>query len=429
MSNTHQHQFDVLILGGGPAGIAAACAASPRASVAIVDENPALGGQIWRNAFPGKGRHRAGAWHRRIEQARVTRLHALRVFDAPEPGVLHAESPEGLNILRYQKLILATGARERFLPFHGWTLPNVMGAGGLQAMVKSGLPVAGSRVVVAGSGPLLIAVAAYLKARRAHIVAVCEQAPFSQLAPFSAALAAQPAKLLQALDYRWQLRGVPYRTGTWPSVAHGRTRLEAVTVTNGSRTERLACDYLACGFHLVPNAELASLLGCSLHGGFVAVNPHQQTSVPNIYCAGEPTGIGGLEKSLVEGAIAGLASTGQSAAAEKLFRRRAGSQRFAAAMHRAFALRPELRQLPYEDTLVCRCEDVTFGRLRQHDSWRSAKLHTRCGMGPCQGRVCGGATDFLFGWPSESVRPPVSPVRFQTLAAAGPQPASNSSEE
>lgn len=418
MRNHHEHNFEVLILGGGPAGIAAACAAAPHASVAIVDENPALGGQIWRNSFQPGPSHPAAQWHHRLQQSQITRLHGLRVFDAPAPNTLHAEGPQGLHVLRYQKLILATGARERFLPFPGWTLPNVLGAGGLQAMVKSGLPIAGKHVVLAGSGPLLLAVAAFLKQHQAQITCICEQAPLRRLAPFVTHLVTKPSKLTQALQYRLQLSATPYRIGWWPAAAQGTSQVESVTITNGTRRQALPCDYLACGFHLIPNIELPSLLGCTLQHGFVAVNSNQQTSVSNVFCAGEITGIGGLEKSLIEGAIAGYDATGQSSPAAELAAKRRKAFRFAEAMHRAFELRPQLRHLPAPSTLVCRCEDVSHQRLQQHHSWRSAKLHTRCGMGPCQGRVCGAATQFLYGWPAESVRPPILPVRFETMAQA-----------
>lgn len=416
MLNRSEHTFDVLILGGGPAGIAAACAASTHARVAIVDENPALGGQIWRNTFSNHSHDPAATWRQRVEQAQVTRLHGLRVFDAPGPGTLHAEGTDGLHILHYKSLILATGARERFLPFPGWTLRNVVGAGALQAMVKSGLPIAGKHIVLAGSGPLLLAVAAFLKSHQAHVVCICEQAPMRQLVPFVTALVANRSKLAQALRYRLQLTTVSYRTGWWPTAARGDSHLESITITNGTRSENIACDYLACGFHLVPNLELPSLLGCLLQDNFVKVDSMQQSSITNTFCAGELTGIGGLEKSLVEGSIAGYAATGQSAAAHRLFAARDKALRFASAMVRAFALRPELRNLPAPSTIVCRCEDIPQARLTPHQSWRSAKLHTRCGMGPCQGRVCGAATEFLYGWQQDSVRPPISPVRFSTLA-------------
>jgi NADPH-dependent 2,4-dienoyl-CoA reductase/sulfur reductase-like enzyme len=198
--------------------------------------------------------------------------------------------------------------------------------------------------------------------------------------------------------------------------AHGDGKLESVTLSRGgSRGGTIACDYLACGYHLVPNVELAELLGCLVENGGVRVDQFQQTSVANVYSAGEATGIGGLELSLVEGEIAGLAIAGKQDDARRLFSLRDKQRRFAARLNRTFALRDELKQLPSPETIVCRCEDVTFARLATHDSWRAAKLQTRCGMGPCQGRVCGGAVEFLFGWRAGSVRPPVLPVRVESL--------------
>jgi NADPH-dependent 2,4-dienoyl-CoA reductase/sulfur reductase-like enzyme len=158
------------------------------------------------------------------------------------------------------------------------------------------------------------------------------------------------------------------------------------------------------------------LLGCKILNGAVVVDEFQQTSVPHVYAAGEATGIGGLELSLVEGEIAGLAAAGKRNEAEKLFRVRAKGQGFARILNETFALRKELRDLVKSETIVCRCEDVSFGRLQAHDSWRAAKLQTRCGMGPCQGRVCGSAVEFLFNWKVESVRPPVFPVRIESLS-------------
>jgi len=178
----------------------------------------------------------------------------------------------------------------------------------------------------------------------------------------------------------------------------------------------IACDYLACGFHLVPNIQLQSLLGCKVSGGYVQVDDFQQTSVPGVFCAGEPTGIGGVELALVEGEIAGLAAAGKTMQARKLFAARSKARWFAQMLDRTFRLRPELRDMPSPDTIVCRCEDVRYAQLQQHTSWRAAKLHSRCGMGPCQGRVCGPATQFLFQWDPDSVRPPVFPARVESLA-------------
>ncbi|HLX73921.1 MAG TPA: FAD/NAD(P)-binding oxidoreductase, partial [Terriglobales bacterium] len=294
----------------------------------------------------------------------------------------------------------------------------VMGAGGLQALAKSGLDVRGRKVVVAGTGPLLLAVAAHLNSYGADVCLIAEQVSRRRLLQFALGLTAQPSKLREALSLRRQLAGTPYLTSCWPVAADGEKKLERVTLRRGAKTWSLACDYLACGFHLVPNTELAALLGCAVEHGTVRVNDLQETTVPGVYCAGEPTGIGGLELSLLEGQIAGYASAGRFDTARSLFTRRNRLRRFASRLERAFALRPELKELPHPQTLVCRCEDVALSRLREHSSWRAAKLLTRCGMGPCQGRVCGPALEFLLGWQPESVRPPVFPVRVETLMAA-----------
>ncbi len=401
---------DVVVIGAGPAGLAAAArAAEAGASVAMVDDNPRPGGQIWRAS------RKPEPWLR----ATVETISGARVFAAPRTGTLALESFDGARDLEYRRLILATGARERFLPFPGWTLPNVMGAGGLQALAKSGLPVRGKRVVVAGSGPLLLAVAKHLRDAGARVRLIAEQASEGALARFAMGLALKPGKLVQAVGLRAGLVGVRYLSGCWPVAAHGNGKLEGVTLRRGARTWREECDYLACGFGLVPNTELASLLGCTVDPEGVRVDEFQESSVANVYCAGEITGIGGLEVALVEGEIAGLAAAGQRDTARRLFGRRDAERRFAQRLERAFTLRAELRELAKDDTLVCRCEDVTIARVRQCGGWREAKLHTRCGMGPCQGRVCGPAVEFLLGWRPESVRPPVFAARVASVAQAG----------
>jgi hypothetical protein len=263
---------------------------------------------------------------------------------------------------------------------------------------------------------LLIAVAAYLRQHGAEIAMICEQAPWSSLVRFGAALLGQPQKIGQGFSLRNELSGVPFLAGSWPICAEDGEKLKAVTIRRSHTHETVFCDYLACGFHLLPNTELAALLGCRLEAEVVHVDELQQTSVPGVYCAGEPTGTGGVELSLAEGEIAGFAAAGRSENAKKLFHARAKLNRFARVLNRVFSPRAELKSLPQPDTVVCRCEDVTYGRLRQHTSWRAAKLQTRCGMGPCQGRICGPATRFLFGWHPDSVRPPIFPARFENFA-------------
>ena len=171
----------MLVVGAGPAGLAAALRAAESGSqVSVVDDNPSAGGQIWRGEETKPSSAEAQSWFERIRSVDIQMINGARVFHHPRAGVLLAETSEGVCELKYKSLVLATGARERFLPFPGWTLPNVMGAGGLQALVKTGLPIEGKRVVVAGSGPLLLAVAAYLRGRGAEVLLIAEQAPSVQ---------------------------------------------------------------------------------------------------------------------------------------------------------------------------------------------------------------------------------------------------------
>jgi NADPH-dependent 2,4-dienoyl-CoA reductase/sulfur reductase-like enzyme len=416
-------QTEVLVIGAGPAGIAAATAAAEKGrEVILLDDNAMPGGQIWRGGVEAPGakagggedatKHRAIA---RLERSGATILFSHRVFDAQASGTLQAlhQYSAGSTAIQFsfKQLVVATGARERFLPFPGWTLPGVFGAGGLQALVKGGFSVKGKRVVVAGTGPLLLAVAAHLKAYGAHVIVVAEQASLSQLVPFGASLWSHPGKLWQGARYRASLVGTLYRTGCWPVAAHGNddgTALQSVTLSDGKRAWDEPCDLLACGFHLVPNTELASLLGCAMRNGFVEVDGEQRTSLPRVLCVGEPTGIAGLEAALVQGEIAGLACTNQPTG--HLQKRAAAERVFARRLERAFALRPELLKLAAADTIICRCEDVPLGKLIGHTGWTDAKLQTRCGMGPCQGRICGPAIEVVLGWKTTSVRQPLFPV-------------------
>jgi NADPH-dependent 2,4-dienoyl-CoA reductase/sulfur reductase-like enzyme len=386
----------IVVVGAGPAGIAAAlCARERGADVTVVDDNPAPGGQIWRGAY------RFG------KESGISFLASTRVVwaDADDRTLL-AEAPDQAFEIRYGRLILATGARELFLPFPGWTLPGITGVGGLQALAKGGLPLRHRRIVVAGSGPLLLAGAAFFRGAGAQVVLIAEQAPCPRVAAFAARLALHPAKLMQAAVLQGRLLGVPYRFGCYPESAEGAGRVEKVWLREGSRRFSEEVDYAAIGWGLTPNRQLAELLGCAV-GDAVEVDELQRTSVGAVFCAGEAAGIGGVELAQAEGAIAGCAAAGDETAARRLFGAREKARSFARLVNRTFAPRPELRGLPHADTIVCRCEDVTFGSLRAVSSFREARLHLRCGMGPCQGRICGPATEFLSGWGAESVRPPV----------------------
>jgi D-hydroxyproline dehydrogenase subunit alpha len=191
-----------------------------------------------------------------------------------------------------------------------------------------------------------------------------------------------------------------------------------VEATNGKLSRKIECDYLACAYGLVPNIELAQLAGCRIENGFVAVDEHQRTSVDRIFCAGEPVAIGGVDAAIVQGTIAGLAASGRIEEIARYEKERAKAADFAFRLVRAFALRDEVLKLAEPDTIVCRCEDARYGELEGHATARAAKLHTRCGMGACQGRICGAACRALFGWEAPTVRPPLVPVPLESMAEA-----------
>jgi D-hydroxyproline dehydrogenase subunit alpha len=408
----------IVVIGGGPAGIAAASAAAENgARVTMIDEGPAPGGQIWRPALHSHSPRAAQRWSARLAAARADILGSTSVVDIERRDhrfVVVAESPGTGREIGADAIVLATGARERFLPLPGWTLPDVVGVGGAQALAKNGTSFRGRRVVIAGSGPLLLPVAAYLARGGAKVLTVAEQAPPANVARFAASLWRRPRTLAQAIALRSAFATTRFSTGTWVAGARGDSTVREVTLTDGRSTRTLDCDVLCAAFGLVPNTELARLLGCEIVGGVVRADDAQATTIADVYCCGEPTGIGGVDLALVEGEIAGLAAAGV-VASENLAARRAVHRREAASLERAFALRPELLALADAETIVCRCEDVRWGAIDRRWSARQAKLYTRLGMGPCQGRVCGAALECLLGWPADSVRVPTQPARSRTL--------------
>ncbi|WP_310390180.1 FAD-dependent oxidoreductase [Roseateles sp.] len=410
---------DVIVVGAGPAGIAAIgplLAAGRR--VIWVDQGMRPGGQIWRAGL-------AQPWARQISalqpHAGLRCLFGHGVIAVEEASyrlrLQNLLEPAAAAVLvQAPQILLALGARERHLPFPGWTLPGVSGAGGLQALIKSGWPIAGKRVVLAGSGPLLLAAADSARAAGAQLTLVAEQAGRAALAGFAAKLPL--AKLGQAAGLAWRLRGSNYLTGSWVVRAMGSERLEALLMSDGRRQWELPCDALGTGFGLLPNTELAELLGCQIAAGAIKVDASMQTSLTGVFAAGECAGIGGVDKALIEGRIAALAMLGRSAPATQR-RQHARTTSFARALAEGFALRPELLQLADAKTLICRCEDVSLGELKEQRSWRDAKLQTRCGMGACQGRICGPICESLLGWPAiaaaRSVRAPLQPAPLSKL--------------
>lgn len=409
---------DILVIGGGPAGLAAAEAASSHVKqVTVIDENPHFGGQIWR-AEKRTISSRAGRSVDALAQNGVKMIPSCTcVASLPGNRILAVSKGSAFKI-SFRTAIIATGARERFIPFPGWTLPGVFGAGGLQALVKAGYDISGKRIVVAGTGPLLVAVAAYLKSKGGNVLLIAEQAGPWRLFRLGLHALRVPGKLSEGLELRRRIRGIPYKTASLVTRASGENKLEGITLRNRGKEKDLECDILAAGYHLTPNTEVAEAFDCGVENGSVITGEWRQTTVPDVLCAGEPTQIAGLEQSILEGKMAGLVAAGKPDHAKTFAKEWRRNFEFANRMNSTFrADSGELRKLQTDDTIVCRCEDVAFGQVKAFETFNDAKLQTRLGMGFCQGRVCGPACQALFGWEElNRVRPPISPVKISELA-------------
>lgn len=413
----HAQHYDIVILGAGPAGLAAALAAAECGKqVAIIDDNPAPGGQIWRDGAQVKLPALALYYRDAItHNSNITLLNAARLIARPDVNSLLIEMPLTSLRISWDQIILCCGARELSLPFPGWTLPGITGAGGLQAQIKQGLRLDGQRIVIAGSGPLLLATAASVRKAGGKIVKIVEQAPLSKLLHFACGLWRWPSKLRQLAT----LAPRGYLTGGQIVSASGESGLQAVMLRHNGRVQKLACDRLAIGYGLIANIEPGLLLGCAIQHDAIEVDIWQQTSQQNIYAAGECTGFGGSELALVEGRIAGYAAAGDLHRARQLHPNRQRWQQFASAVHAAFTLPDTLKNIVTDETLLCRCEDVRCGQVSQSSDWRQAKIEQRCGMGACQGRTCAASARWLYGWPLPTPREPLSPARAETLIALG----------
>ncbi|MGV9885848.1 FAD-dependent oxidoreductase [Streptomyces sp. NPDC003395] len=505
---------DLAVVGAGPAGLAAAVrAAALGLTVTLLDAGERPGGQFHRHPASGLGAARPQALHhgwrdftgrlRRLAAGPVTHLprhHVWSVVRAgahwrlhgvaapgfgdapatatgvtgpdpdPDPGSDPGHGPgprdpgeppagEAPVTVDARAVLLATGTYERQLPFPGWTLPGVIGAGGAQAMLKSHLVLPGRRIVVAGSGPLLLAVAGSLTAAGARVPAVVEAAGPTAYGRTLPALLRAPAKLAEGARYGGALlrHGTRLLTRHAVTAAHGTTRVEAVTVTRldpdwrpvPGTARRIPCDALAVGHGLVPQLDLATGLGCATRRTAddtlaLVVDAGQATSVPGVWAAGEACGVGGADLAAVEGELAadaiahalrGIPRDARRTAA--LTRRRARLRAFADALAAVHRPGPGWAAWLDDTTEVCRCEEVTAGEIRTAVTGygaldaRSVKLLTRAGMGWCQGRMCGPAVARLTGRPPAPDRRPLScPVPLRHLAAlpASPRPASEEPE-
>jgi NADPH-dependent 2,4-dienoyl-CoA reductase/sulfur reductase-like enzyme len=442
----------VAIVGAGPAGVRAAeTLARGGVRPILFEEGERPGGQIYRQ--PPRGAGRAAAELYGLEAAKAAAIHRVlpdladRVDYRPQTLVwnvfqnqLDLLGPDGYGEQRFDRLILATGAMDRALPFPGWTLPGVFTLGGAQIALKAQGMSIGRRVALVGAGPLLPLVAHQYAKAGARIVAVLDATPFAAKVTQLPGMIAAPATLAKGFWYtaRNRMQGLRIRYGVRGIRAEGRTQVEALAYRDSSGAEhRIACDAVGASFGLRSETQLADLAGCpfaydSLTRQWLPERtPEGRSSVPGIYLAGDGAGIGGADRAELQGRRAALAviedlgRAVDAAETARLDRRLARQARFRNALERAYPYPAHLIEDVADEEMLCRCEGISVAELRDAALTKEVremnrlKALTRIGMGRCQGRVCGHAAAELLaracGAGIESVarlrgQPPVKPI-------------------
>jgi len=463
---------DVLVIGGGPAGLAAALtAARAGVEVVLVDERKKLGGQYFKqppeSSQIDEERLDAQYTHGRhlihdVKAAGVKILLGVGVWSAVSPTHIMAAGSHARYTIRPKSLVLASGAYERGVPMPGWTLPGVMTTGAAQTLLRANQVSPGSRVLVSGNGPLNLQVAAEMAKSGVKVVGLAEVADtrwWSGLRNGASLLFTAPSLALRGLWYRAALAKarVPVMSRASVIAVEGRGHAERATVArldNKGRaiagTERtFDVDVLCVGFGFMPSNEIARSLGCShqydaTRGYLVPdLTISGRTTVDGVWVVGDSAGVGGAQVAMAAGVLAAadvIETTGRTltddvaaecSRAASALRRHARFQKHLWRMYEAPVLTLQLAQ---QDTVVCRCETVT---LRDLEIGFDSELHTtgalkrvtRAGMGKCQGRYCSPILASLAatrsGLPVDEFsgfapQPPAKPTEISTIAA--PQP-------
>lgn len=452
---------DLIVIGAGPAGMAAATTAAANGlDTVLLDEQALPGGQVYR-ALPSGSRVTGslGPDHARGEALRVALAASAaqvvsghRVWNVRTGFRIDSVAEDGPRHWQAPALVVATGTTERQLPFPGWTSPGVIGLAAATILLKSHRLLPGSNVVVAGVGPLLAAVAIAILKAGGKVAAIVDAASPAEWIAKTPQLVARPDLLARGVGWLARLRaaGIRYLGSHVVTRAQGADRVDAVEIARldhdgapMATREVLACDSLAIGFGLVPSTDITQLLGAehryeAARGGWIATrDPHMRSSVPKLYVAGDGGGISGAAAAEIQGELAAYAvlrdlervsPARHDTLARATLARHARAARFGGAMAALMAIRPALYRAIAADCVVCRCEDVRraeldaaiaagAGDINQLKAW------TRAGMGPCQGKMCGEAVAELLA-PSLggrtavgrfTVRPPLRPLPTAAL--------------
>jgi D-hydroxyproline dehydrogenase subunit alpha len=473
----YQRERQLVIVGGGPAGMAAAIAAREAGvdEVTVLDERAKLGGQIykqfgagWKVLQPqqlGKDYVRGAKLIEKAEASGAEFLHDSVVWGIWDNRVAVYHEGRDAGVITAGQIILATGAYDRPVVFPGWTLPGVMTAGGAQSLIKTQKVLPGERILMAGSGPLILAFSAQLHQYGANVVTVCEAAPFPGPAGMVRLLGAAPGNVglladgLRYMSYLTRKR-VPFLYSHAVVRAEGDGEVQRAVIAKVDRdwrpvpgTEKtLEVDTICIGYGFFPSVELSRLTGAE-HvydenlGGYIPVRDEwMRTTVPGVLAAGDGTGVAGSLVAIEEGRLAGITAALELGKLSRSEAERRGApvrrrlnrlERFRSALNSTYPVGAGAYELAQPDTIVCRCEEVTVQEIldsivAESSDPNSVKSVTRAGMGNCQGRNCQRQVMALVAHhagkrvdqvPMFTPRPPVKPVPIGLVAEEKPEEA------
>lgn len=464
---------DVIVIGGGPAGMSAAMtAAEYGCKVALLDEQPRPGGQIYRNVtrapaalreLLGPDYQRGSGLAERLQRSGVECHFDTTVWDVGQDLTVTAQCHGKSTQLRPRQLIAATGAMERPSPIPGWTLPGVLNAGAAQILLKSSGTVPSGATVLVGGGPLLLLVACQLLDAGARVAALVQTTPTSNLlralphlgrASLTPSYLAKGAGLLQKL----KRAGVPFYRDAREIRIEGESGVSALTFRAGGTCVSIAADAVLLHHGVVPNTQLARLLRLEHRWDDTqlawqpCVNAWFETSLPGLRIPGDGASIAGALAAEASGALAALGAAAaigrmdcstqerEARAWRKLLRKHSRVRRFLDELYRP----PEWLVAPPDETIVCRCEEVDAGTIRHMailgcQGPNQTKFFSRCGMGPCQGRQCAITVSQMLARAhfksvqevgSYRIRPPLKPIPLGSIAAlANPSVSRSACEE
>jgi len=423
--------WDVAIVGGGPAGLAASVEAARHGlSVIVFEERISLGGQIYKQFGPGfvvKNPSALGHDYRdgqellaAVRKSTVVLRTDTSVLSIYADEIVVVSGDQKAETIRARRFILAPGAHDRPVVFPGWTLPGVITAGGAQTLIKTQRVVPGERILFAGSGPLALAFPAQLKRYGANLIEALEAGPAPRLKDLLRLAVRAPRNfgvLRDALGYRLALlrSRVPLRYRRIIVRAEGEDRVEYVVHAMADANwhpipgteERVAVDTLCIGYGFFPSIELMRLAGCvmdydeNLGGSAVRLDSWMRTSVPNVFAVGDGAGVEGSIVAMAQARIAavgiaadlGFVELTEAESVARPWRTQLRAKRsFSKSLQSMYRVGSGIYELDEPDTIVCRCEGVKSGELQSVIDSTSdiavVKGYTRAGMGLCQGRNC-----------------------------------------